>query len=199
MHILVKPTFLKGQKNINSLSPNFGAFGYYTQVSIQWLACRDGWQNTPQQTLKDRGMFFCVESFKIPDLAKFLHIIEYKLKVKTYTKFQRTNLADVIWLKLSPFWLKGLMRRSFFTLLLRCGRDYKITEDNFEEALFSHAYSSQSKLAVERFLNGYTCYKGMEKYIVNGNYSYAPPGWHSVFAYASSYTVRKLLVKRKKK
>ena len=52
------------------------------------------------------------------------------------------------------------MKRSLLTILLRCGVKYNRKQDNFEDAVFSCAYTQNTRYAVQRFLDGFTKYTG---------------------------------------
>jgi len=71
-----------------------------------------------------------------------------------------------------------------FTILLRCGQDYDIEKDNFEEALYKNKYVKETKIAVQQFINGYTWYKGENT------------GWRNKFRNMSAKDIETVLTKK---
>jgi hypothetical protein len=61
------------------------------------------------------------------------------------------------------------MKRSLFTILLRCGQNYHPKIDDFDEALFSDLYTKQTEFALRRFMDGHTKYTGQRR------------GWYNQF------------------
>jgi hypothetical protein len=68
---------------------------------------------------------------------------------------------------------------------LRAGQKYCPKKDNFEEALFTEPYLKSTKLAVRRFLAGYTWFVGG-----------GALGWLDNFLWKSAKQVEKLLTKK---
>jgi hypothetical protein len=87
-------------------------------------------------------------------IGNFLNKTEKILDLNC-SKFSKTSRTDILWIEPIDFWLSCPIRRSLLTLLLRCGMVY---DGNYEEALFSQDYAFQTKLAIERFLFGFTKY-----------------------------------------
>ena len=102
-------------------------------------------------------------------------LIRAALQNLNKSKFFKTNLNFALWVEPSNFWMKCPMKRSLFTLLLRCGQFYNY--NNYEQALYSEEYSKSTKKALQRFLYGFTEfeYEG-EKFEGIGK------GWASYFA-----------------
>jgi hypothetical protein len=67
------------------------------------------------------------------------------------------------------------MKRSLFTILLRCGQNYDFVRGNFEEALNSVSYARNTQYAVKRFLEGNTKYTGNMR------------GWNLQFYWGGSF------------
>jgi hypothetical protein len=76
------------------------------------------------------------------------------------------------------------MRRSLYTIILRTAQFYKIEEDNFEEALFTHKYMQATALAVRRFFAGYTVYTARRR------------GWVRQFTGLSTQEIEHLLIRK---
>jgi len=182
-----------------SYSVGAGAYGYKpTPNSIPmntigvpyFVSCRDKLQSVPTELLKT-GMFFShpVGANFGKAVAAFIHKIEtQKLTITEITFFKHTDQQDVLWLKPSPFWLENPIKRSLFSLLLRCGIYYNTTnKDAFEVAINSQDYSRITKPAIDRFLSGYTIYSGVMP-------TTHIDGWHFRFITQKIENLRKLLL-----
>lgn len=147
------------------------SFGYRVSypnhpAHLAFVSCRDKFQNTALHLIAD-GMFFVHPP--LPEIGKniaaFINKIETMLEISP-TLFKETNYVNqkvgILWLKPSPFWLHCQVRKSLFTLLLRCGMFYVPLKENFYGALNALAYSKTTLLAIEKFLKGYTEYKGLK-------------------------------------
>lgn len=160
-----------------------------TLVAKEWLYCREYFQDESNGI---RRMLFCHSSHRCKNIAAFINIIENKLDLAEKTIIGPTQRYNVSWIKLSSWWSKTSMKRSFFTILLRCGVHYKIKENNFEDALFSVVYTRHTEYAVKRFMDGYTRYTGKKKGWYNQFYWGGGNKWN--FTTPDSNEVNKLLV-----
>jgi hypothetical protein len=134
---------------------------------------------------------------KGPEVSAFIEQIEDKLGVVPKSVFGPTKRPAITWLRPSPWWMNSSLKRSLFTAFLRAGNNYNGRD--FEEALWSNSYLSDTRYAVNRFLAGYTKYQG------RGNQT----GWWNIFYLGGAYdrwctpeplnpfSVDKLLVKPK--
>lgn len=215
MNSRIQPTFLEQPLTVASnmtSSPGWFAYVHPENGNIIWVSCRDTWQSVQSGYIRKTGMYMGVRYGVSPvgsvpivgtavDVATFLHKVEHHLKVRTYSKFQLTTSNYVMCIWLSPFWARDLMRRSLLTLLLRCALQYDADVDNFEEALYSTSYASDTKLAIRRFMRGYTYYhRRLRERGLNHLYgNIHADGWYSVFYAASDRTVRRLLQKTTQK
>lgn len=160
----------------------------YSKV-VKWTHCRDKFQDPVDKTLVRHGMWYCHKSGSLENLCAFVSKIETKIKLEKHSLFQRTQEKNVVWVKPSIFWIDDFVRRSFFTLVLRCGMHYKRTKDNFEEAMYEHFEISRcTKPAIDRFLNGYTFYT-YEAPKVNTR------GWKYLFEEEDEGAVKKMLLR----
>jgi hypothetical protein len=91
-----------------------------------------------------------------------------------------TNREYAVWIEPCMFWKKCEFRRSLFTILLRCGTNYK---NDYEEALISNSHIRETYSAVKRFLFGYTEYSnsGNELLLSFSRKEYHKSGWVSNF------------------
>lgn len=136
-----------------------------TLVAKEWLYCREYFQDESAGITK---MLFCHTAHRCKNIAAFLNIVEDKLKISK-SIVGPTQRYNISWLNISRFWTSTSMKRSLFTILLRCGVNYKPKEDNFDSALFSNVYTKNTEYAVRRFLDGHTKYTGKRK------------GWYNQF------------------
>lgn len=183
-----------------------GSFAYLEwarggKVQVKhWLYCREAFQSY----FEKRKMLFACGRDNGANVAAFIQRIEKKLKLapEYRSRFGPTNRTSIMWIRVSPFWSTGMIKKSLFTALLRAGINYDPRRKNFEEAMYICPYTRRTKYAVNRFLRGYTKYSGRTNWE-----SRAIPqlGWYNVFyiGQGSHITpipptqaeIRKLLVK----
>lgn len=137
-----------------------------TLVAKEWLYCREYFQD---ESAGIRRMLFCHTAHRCKNIAAFISIVEDKLNIKEKTVIGPTQRYNISWLNVSSFWTSTSMKRSLFTILLRCGVNFKTKLNNFEEALFSVVYTKHTEYAVRRFMQGNTRYTGKRK------------GWYNQF------------------
>lgn len=169
-------------------SPN--CFGLVSDLiasnNIRWYYCREQF-HTAFNRRKDSSLFFNFDrrmsyhagkydvmpsSLNIEHLQEFISHIEDKIKLakSRRCKIEPTDVPGIAYVDMGMFWYALLMRRSLFTIFLRCGLQCCKNNNNFEAALWSRHYTQNTKLAIEKFLKGYTVYNGQIK-----------RGWCSVF------------------
>lgn len=173
---MILPTYLPGRKDLKTIGfegthdYGYASFGYaneiqvnrpdgttYPRTVIQWGACRDGFQGTPNETLL-RGFCFTHTVRRSYDAACFLAKVEDMLGIP-HTSYLVTEIDHITWAIPSPWWFSSEIRKSFYTLMLRAAYNYDHKYDNFDQALNSIAYIKSTKTAVNKFLNGYTVYE----------------------------------------
>jgi hypothetical protein len=165
-----------------------GNIRYFPCVS--WTHCRDKFQDVPNHSLMDHGMWFCHTQNQKHNVCDFIERIESRIDKKrplTRSKFYETTYENILWVKMSPFWIYDFVRRSFFTLALRCGQKYRRSKNNFDQAMYGYKLSAETKPAIKRFLDGYTIYVGNEP-------DYNIEGWNYLFAEMSHKEVQELLI-----
>lgn len=147
---------------------------------LNWEHCRENFSKIFKQHMS--GLFFSHLPENDSNISSFIQKTEQILIVGALqkinkSKFYNTNLNFALWVEPSSFWMKCPMKRSLFTLLLRCGSYYDKNKDNYEEALYSVDYSKSTKKALQRFLYGFT------EFSYNGeNFEGIGKGWVSYFA-----------------
>ena len=137
-----------------------------TFVAREWLYCREYFQD---ESAGIRRMLFCHARNKSKNVAAFLHSVESRLCIGERSVVGPTQRNNISWIYMSPWWMCTSMKRSFFTVLLRCGERYLLSAGNFDEALMSHTYFSETEYAVRRFISGHTRYTGKKR------------GWYNAF------------------
>lgn len=144
--------------------PDSGGFAAYKSFNkdnyrvINWHYCRDVFNSY----LYNLDIFFYShETSNGYNISCFMQKIENKLNV--FSDYGPTQKKTIMWIRPSRWWTINPVKRSLFTLLIRCGENYIVEENNFKEALFSDPYSKGTKYAISRFLSGYTKYKGNKK------------------------------------
>ena len=132
------------------------------EFPIHWDKCREQFavkfdEFTP-------GFYFSHPQDKAFNIAEFIAKFESVLEIKDLTSFCLTNKQSVLWIEPSYFWKNCQMKRSLFTLIIRCGFNYSLEKDNFDDALFGDyeetVYIKETKLAVLRFMFGFTQFVG---------------------------------------
>jgi hypothetical protein len=164
----------------------------------KWDHCRE--QFAAVFTESTPGFFYSVHGGKEEDVASFLtkceEIIGLISRGYRNSSFSKTNKDGILWVDPTGFWLNCRMKRSFLTMVLRCGLNYDKNKDNFDEALFSDKYKENlwardTRQATMRFLFGFTRWTDMSP----------PPtistvdkhGWHEEFKSLDNLTIRKKL------
>lgn len=143
--------------------PESGSYAAYRKFDgekykiVNWHYCRDIFH--PQLYNLDI-FFFAHDPGKSFNVASFMEIVEKKANVDFFSEYGPTQRKSIMWIRPSKWWTIKSMRRSLFTILLRCGNNYK---KDFKQALFSDYYANATKYAINRFLNGYTHYIGSKK------------------------------------
>lgn len=132
----------------------------------QWYKCRDLWHT---RMGKPDIFFLAHESGKSKNIISFMKKVESNLNLEQKSEYGLTQKKFIIYIKPSKWWLQKPIKRSLFTLLLRCGTNYLPKKNNFYEALQSEKFIFETKNAVLRFLSGFTNYHGRVR------------GWHNQF------------------
>jgi hypothetical protein len=137
-----------------------------TLVAMEWLYCREYFQDESQGI---RRFLFCHKPNKSKNIAAFMNKVEERLGLFKRSVVGPTQRNNISWIRSSLWWTSTSMKRSLFTILLRCGQNYHPKIDDFEDALFSVLYTKHTEFAVRRFLEGHTRYTGKRR------------GWYNQF------------------
>lgn len=125
------------------------------------------------------------------NVAAFLLRTESILGIESKSEFATTNRQTILWVQPSMFWKECQMKRSLLTILVRCGNNYFLDEDNYEDALFGHEYIVPTRRAMTRFLFGFTKYVGPD---ISTESSVQIKGWKSIFDGKSEEVVKSMLI-----
>lgn len=145
-------------------------------VPFNWVKCREQFAGSFTDKLTEFffshpiGAGIHVAAF----ISKTEDIMSLSVPMPQRSEFCLTNRPYALWVSPSPFWRNCPIRRSLFTILLRCGFEYREAENNYEDALYSDPYIKDTKLAVHRFLFGYTQFVNRDNLPVNS-------GWRDFF------------------
>ena len=157
---------------------DYGAFQDPSSIYGDWIYCREEWGRN-YHTSKLKRFFFGCKKEEAKRIARFINTVENRIarnnggigkkrsKFGYTTSARKRGEAEAIWVEPIKFWNECPMRRSLFTALLRCGRNYK---NNFEKVLPAYDYTKTTKNAIDLFLKGYT------EIIKKGDY-YDDEGW----------------------
>lgn len=127
---------------------------------VNWHYCRDIFH--PQLYNLDL-FFFSHDTNKSYNIASFMERVERKANIDYFSEYGPTQRKSIMWIRPSKWWTLKSMKRSLFTILLRCGNNYNPRKRNFKEALLSDPYAAATEYAINRFLSGYTHYTGKQK------------------------------------
>ncbi len=165
--------------------PIVGSFSV-EKTPISWYKCREQFASFFNNDLE--SFFFSHPIGLSEHIAAFISKTEDVLNL-TYsfkrTSFCKTNRPYALWVSPAPFWRECFLRRSLFTILLRCGFEYRENENNYEQALYSVPYIGETKTAVHRFLFGFTRFAGEKP---------AKSGWRDFFRNQNQENIVKMLV-----
>lgn len=141
-----------------------GRFAMDTEAPKQpsWEKCRERFACKMDNEML--GFFFSHGPNQSVSVAGFIAKSEEILDLSERSHFSLTDKEIIMWVEPARWWMSCWVRRSFFTILLRCGMYYDPERDNYEEALFGYGtekdaareYTHMTKLAVMRFLFGFT-------------------------------------------
>jgi len=155
-----------GHKSILLLSdgPDSGRYALDAESPKQpsWEACRE--QFASKINADTVGFFFSHQPGQIENVAGFMAKSEEILDLDERSKYSHTDKPIVMWVEPARFWMNCWVKRSFLTILLRCGMYYDPEKDNYEEALFGEGsytdkareYTQVTRPAVMRFMFGFT-------------------------------------------
>jgi len=160
-----------------------------------WDHCREQFASKFNEAVQ--GFYYSVHTNTCEDVAEFLVKCEEIIGVDDFSTFSKTEKSTILWVVPSKFWLDCEMKRSFLTMVLRCGLNYSRDKDNFDEALFSEMYKEnkwarETKSATMRFLFGFTRWTEQRPRDTTP-YMNSKHGWHEEFSRMDNLGIRKKL------
>ena len=115
---------------------------------LDWMYCRERFDSFFK--CETEQFFFSVNPIHTQSVAQFIWKTEEILGQDKRTGFCRTNRNYCLAVRPSEFWRQCPMRRSLFTILLRCGSKYYPDQNNYEDALFSQNYLKDTENAIRK-------------------------------------------------
>jgi len=190
----------RGFKQVyGSPSPGQYAMEAQEQKQCHWDHCRE--QFAPKWDGPTDGFYFSHGAGESENVAGFICKTEEILTLIDRSGYSKTDRDTILWVRPSPFWSCCEIRRSLFTILLRCGRLYNPERDNYEDSLYGKSdsvpqaqeYVNATDLAVKRFLFGFTKYVKLPGLVDPSSYYYKT-GWVAIFKNKDLATIRQMLV-----
>lgn len=188
---------IKNKDWFQYVSQNGGFFVYSpeNQQSKMLVSCREEFQAYYFRPKKDSSPYvgFYSSYLDINAFDRFWTELEDKVNVEPKSQIYRTNIASVVILKLSPFWIANSTRKSILTLFIRGFGAYGKNRKSLVGAMVAYPLAAKVINAVNWFLAGNTqpTYSRMN----------SPPGGYGGFiyhfAYRSNDRIKKMLVKPK--
>lgn len=158
----------------------------------RWEKCRDRVQSISANVIKENGLWFSHRKKTGPKIRKFFEKLETILKINERSEFGNTeNPEHCLWMKVSPWWMESVIRRSFLTMALRASQNYKPQKQNILECFEKNKYGGTSMVAINLFLQGYTNYRGKPLNMLEG--------WSRMFRNKNEIEFKKIMFKRKRK
>lgn len=168
--------------------------------NVHWDHCRE--QFAAKFNEFTPGFYFSHLPGKSYDVGEFITKFETIVGLSENSIFSKTDKESVLWISPAVFWTNCQMKRSLMTILLRCGINYDITKDNFDDALFGDykeaSYVKETRSAIMRFMFGFTKFTGRQTPIVLN--PMAPTthvvkhGWREEFQKLDDSTIRRRLI-----
>lgn len=173
-----------------SIDGRVGAFAI-DRVPFQLHDCRERFA---AHFMSDTtGIYMKMSQNRGENIAKFLWKTEDILNESCRSEFALTSYSTILWISPTYFWRACPLRRSLLTILLRAANEYSISDDNYENALFSQEFVIPTKKAVMRFLFGFTKYTGPDFTSTNTG-TLLVTGWKQIFDRKGDDDVKRLLV-----
>jgi hypothetical protein len=157
---------------------------------VVWTHCRDEFQDVPDCSICDNGFWYCHIKNQGHNVCAFIDRIVNKICATRHisrTKFFETDYDNILWVVPSEFWISNFIRRSFFSLSLRCGQWYKRSKFDLNKAFNHYEDGRDTDNAIKRFLNGYTFYIGDEP-------EFNSMGWGYLMAHLTKAEAARLLI-----
>lgn len=129
-----------------------GQYGLPIGRRVSWISCREVFHSSANS---GSPFYFCIKN-NIDNFRKLIALCEDRLSVTKRTRIYPTDVARVVYVVPAKIW-KG-MGYQLLTILCRIALYYN--NESLETALMSSDYIQLTYPAVQKFLDGYTKYKG---------------------------------------
>lgn len=174
--------------------PNYSnsADRWFTNCNRQWHSCRDVINMWNMDHLRVNPAISREALFYRCPVSYFNNTISFVIKfqelcnIKDADKFTiyETNMTNVIYFKLSPFW-QDIYRNSLLTAIIRCGEGYDdnnsvLDHINLDLEYCKKYFRNGSLYALKKFIDGY--HDIDMSLVANSFYSPAFHGWVDLFA-----------------
>lgn len=144
-------------------------------IAGPWFDCRELWH--AEYKGRNDVVLIAHKAGHHKRLRAFISLAEELLGASS-SDIAPTQRKTITCIVPSDFWWSIPIRRSLFSILLRCGLNY---EGDFDEALLSNSHALETKEAIERFFGGHTYYNGKQE------------GWCDQFRGVHTKRLRRLL------
>lgn len=115
--------------------------------------CRDVLLTRMNEETRVLGFFSSSPPIDINSINHFFEeFIEQKLGIKESVIFHLSNIPDLIVVEIGQFWRENIVRRSLFSLFLRCAALYKL--NTLDESIQNYPTARTAKNAINYFLEG---------------------------------------------
>lgn len=153
-------------------------FTYHVETKSfgAWYDCRmqHGWALLNQNGAGSKPGCLTGFLFKFNDkhldinlFDKFWTYLENKLGLKQKTILYKTNLENIVLMKLSPFWTEDDTKNGLLTLFIRAAGVFYKGKGTFNQSLKDYILTKNIYPMIMRFLRGYT--KDTEEFTIKRN------------------------------
>lgn len=146
----------------------------YTEAELTvWFSCRESFHAYADIIGGMLNSYFFLTKTPEP-VADLVWRVEYHLNVP-HSEFQKSSeptekCPPCVLVTPSSWWREDRMRHNFYSIVLRCGERNYTPDTPLMDILMKDPYLASTRPAVERFLDGYTCFEGTAVNSVNGSW-----------------------------
>lgn len=175
--------------------PQPGYLGVELGDSLNWFKCREEF-SSHLASYGSKGIYFRHHINQGDNISGFMLKTEEIIDVAPKSAFLKTDSPEITYIEPSSFWLNCILKRQLLSIFLRVSVNYNPLVDNYEESLWNpdimhKQYTSETKLAILRFLYGFTQLN--ESKIPPGFFSTIQNGWVSLFGGKDMVFIKQIL------
>lgn len=166
------------------------------KASESWYQCRETFESHWKPNIDLPFFYVMGREVEVASVATFMQKVEelLELPVEQQSQYAKTTRKPILWTLPGTFWKVDIIRRSFFTALLRASVLYKPGDpDNFETALFTQKYLEGTKAAVMRFLYGFVHPDLDAIRNICGFEASHSKGWYAIFFNKTNSQIKQML------